>query len=313
MRLAGIVLIGLAAGFPCASAHAQTADGKPAFEVASIKPGARAIVAGLRMGMKGGPGSNDPGLYACDNCGLSLLVTQAYDIKYYQLSAPSWMDTERFNISAKVPDGATKEQFYLMLQNLLAERFKLIIHRDQKEMQVCDLVVVKGGSKLKQSVDKPPAQEVVGNPQLSVVDGKPVLDKDGFLVRPPGPNPPKGRVEVGMGGKGRIRAEGETMQDLSERLSSVLAKPVIDATGLKGTYDYSLIFDLPAAMGGRRNTTLAPAGGSDANNPLGAASDDTGTPIESAIQSQLGLKLVSKKGPVDIIVIDHVEKVPTEN
>jgi uncharacterized protein (TIGR03435 family) len=208
-----------------------------------------------------------------------------------------------------VPAGATKEQVRLMLQNVLLERFKLAIHRETKEVQVYDMVVAQGGPKVKESAEKPAAQDPPDSPPSAAV-GPPTFDKDGFVVRPAGsPNSPKGRLEVGMGGRHRIRAEGETMQDLAERLASVLGKPVIDATGLKRKYDYSLIFEQAALMGGRGRGPSP----SDANNPLGAASDDTVAPIESAVQSQLGLRLVSKKGPVDIIVVDHVEKVPTEN
>ena len=313
MKLAAIILISLAS----AQANAQTADHQPSFEAASIKPAGPLATAlgkrgpgGARVGFSGGPGTDDPGLLTCNKCVLTVLLMEAYALQPYQLS-PSWKDSfSAFDLSAKVPKDATREQVRLMLKNLLAERFKLAVHHEQKEMQVYGLVVAKGGPKLKESVEKPLARDPSDNQQASVADGKPTFDKDGFVVRPPGPNPPKGRMEVGMGGRARIRAEGETMQDLAERLSSAIGKPVIDATGLNGKYDYSLIFALPTGMGGRGNA--APP--SDPNTPLSAASDnDTGIPIENEIQSQLGLKLESKKGPVDILVIDHAEKVPTEN
>jgi uncharacterized protein (TIGR03435 family) len=312
-QLAGIILIGVVSG----SAYAQTGNRQPSFEVASIKP-AGSLAAGLgrrgpgagRIGFSGGPGTNDPGLLTCHLCVMTLMLMEAYGLQPYQLS-PGWKDSlEAFELSAKVPENATKEQVRLMLQNLLAERFKLAIHRETKELQVYEMVVAKGGPKFKESVENP-SQEPSADAQPS---DKPTFDKDGFVIRPPGsPNPPKGRIEVGMGGKHRIRAEAETMQDLAERLSSVLGKPVIDATGLMGKYDYSLIFEQAALTGGRGNATSVPAGASDANNPLGVASDNAVTPIESAVQSQLGLRLVAKKGPADIVVVDHVERMPTEN
>ncbi len=89
----------------------------------------------MRISARGGPGTNDPGLFQCENCGLSGLVTKAFGIQDFQLSGPDWMQSIRFNVSAKVPMGTTKEQFQLMLQNLLAERFNLSFHRDQKQMQ----------------------------------------------------------------------------------------------------------------------------------------------------------------------------------
>jgi uncharacterized protein (TIGR03435 family) len=315
-QLARVILIGLVSS--CGSAYAQTVNRQPSFEVASIKP-AGSLTAALsrrgpgagRIGFSGGPGTNDPGLLTCHLCVMTLMLMEAYHLQPFQLS-PGWKDSlEAFELSAKVPEGATKEQVRLMLQNVLVERFKLAIHRETKELQVYEMVVAKGGLKLKESVETPDSPEPSDNPQPPATDARPTFDKDGFVVRPPGWPNPKGRLEVGMGGKHRIRAGAETMQDLAERLSSVLGKPVIDATGLEGKYDYSLIFEQAALMGGRGNAP--PAGASGANNPFGAASDDTVTPIESAIQSQLGLRLVSKKGPTDIIVVDHVEKVPTEN
>ena len=106
------------------------------FEVASIKPAPPPGSGPMRVGSSGGPGTRDPGRFNCENCSLSNLVTQAYDIRSYQLSAPSWLATERFIILATVPEGATKEQFHVMLQNMLKERFGLTFHREQKEMQM---------------------------------------------------------------------------------------------------------------------------------------------------------------------------------
>src|SRR5580700_10398518 len=316
MKIARMILTGFASLAAYGQPPAQPAG--PSFDVASIKPapppanGGR----GMIMGMSGGPGSKDPGLYRCNNCNLSMLVTQAYNIKYYQLSVPSSFENERFNISAKVPDGTTKEQFRLMLQNLLAERFKLAIHREQKEMQVYDLVVVKGGLKIKEAVEEP-AKDADADAPLPVLGGRggrgPNLDKDGYPIIPKGC---KGCIMVVGGGKARMHMEKETMQGFADMLADQQDRPVTDATGLKGKYDFDVTFDMDRVGMGRGGPPPPSGGGvaaaSGSDSPLSADSE-LGVPLAGAIQSQLGLKLESKKGQVEMIVVDHAEKVPTEN
>jgi uncharacterized protein (TIGR03435 family) len=119
---------------------------------------------------------------------------------------------------------------------------------------------------------------------------------------------PKGAFMI-SGDKARIRGINETIRDLAERLSATLPKPVVDATGLTGRYDYVLTYAsgnvmLPARGG-------APAG--DPNTPLGASAIEPLTPIEAEVQSQLGLKLESRKAPVEVLLVDHAEITPTEN
>ena len=297
------LLLKISLGLFPAMALAQT------FDVASIHPvelpgpngGASRTVA--RFGPKGGPGTDDPGLYTCSLCNFSTMLTEAYDLKRYQVIMPDWMTTTRFDISAKVPAGTTREQFRIMMQNLLAERFKLTAHRDKKEMDVYALVIMKGGHKLKESAG-PPKEEPPPDPGVKLA-----LDKDGFPVnyRPL----PKGAISVSAEGKARIRGFNETMQDLTERLSGTVPKPVIDATGLTGRYDYSLTFSMGNIMATRAG---APAPESNApNTPLGVGAAEPVIPVEGEIQTQLGLKLESRKAPVEVLVVDHAEKTPTEN
>jgi uncharacterized protein (TIGR03435 family) len=253
----------------------------------------------VRFGPKGGPGTDDPGLYTCSLCNIPTLLIEAYNLKRYQLVVPDWMTTTRFEISAKVPAGTTREQFRVMMQNLLAERFKLASHRDKKEMDVYALVIMKGGHKLK---DAAPPTEAAPPPDPQA---KPALDKDGFVIssRPM----PKGSMMISAEGKARIRGINETTQDLAERLSATLPKPVVDATGLTGRYDYSLTFASGNVMIPARS-----ASSGDPNTPLSGASEPV-MPIESEVQSQLGLKLEPRKAPVEVLVVDHAEKIPTEN
>jgi uncharacterized protein (TIGR03435 family) len=268
-----------------AGAAAQTLDASLQFEVASIRPAPPPNGRGMRIRWNGGPGTKDPGLFNCENCSPSMLVMQAYDIKDYQYSGPDWTQSTRFNISAKVPPGATKEQFRQMMQNLLAERFKMTFHREKKEMATYELVVAKNGPKMKAPApppadgdEKPPARPPGGFK----------TDANGFPVLAPG------RESMGIitGSHATIRFANETMADFAGSLSDQVRKPITDATGLKGKYDFTLQWVTDGAS---------------------LSSGDPGPTIFQALQDQLGLKLESKKGMVDILVVDHLEKTPTEN
>ncbi len=290
-----------------AAVSAQTATG-PAFDVASIKPSTPPAAGGRMMGgMRGGPGERDPELYVCTSCAIPMLITRAYDIKYYQLTYPSWMDSARFDVSARVPAGATKVQFRMMLQNLLAERFKLAIHRDHKEMQVYQMAVAKGGLKVKESVPEPAKD---GDPPPMTL-GRAPLDKNGYPMIPKGC---KGCMIV-ENGKARLTAEDFTMTEFAERLSNQLGGLVHDVTGLKGKYDFDLTWGVDSTFStqGGGAGAFSPAQGANIPwaNSVGPAEFEQ--MMISAVQSELGLKLEPKKGMVEIIVVDHVEKAPTEN
>jgi uncharacterized protein (TIGR03435 family) len=121
----------------------------PAFEAASVKVTAPADGLPGRPRISGGPGSSDPGRIDYQSMTLGSVVQRAYDLPFYRLSAPAWFNTERHDIHATIPEGATEEQFRQMLQNLLAERFKLVAHREAREMLVDELTVARGGPKFK--------------------------------------------------------------------------------------------------------------------------------------------------------------------
>jgi uncharacterized protein (TIGR03435 family) len=119
---------------------AQALDKRPAFEAASLKPSSDSFR------MFGGPGTPDPGRWTCTNT-LNNLLLRVYNIRPYQLSAPAWMTSDRFTIVATLPAGATLEQFRLMQQRLLEERFRLAFHRETKETPIYELVVLPSGAK----------------------------------------------------------------------------------------------------------------------------------------------------------------------
>lgn len=264
-----------------ASAGAQT----PQFEVASVKlsPDQR----GLNVSMHGGPGTEDPGLYTCENCEIWGLIERAFELKAYQLSGPAWMRTTRLIISAKIPTGATEEQFRLMLQDLLIERFKLTFHREKKEMPTYDLVVAKNGPKVKESSEAPP----LGDPNAyKPPPGPSKKDKDGFPIIPP--EDPRPMMSAMEGPRWVQRFGHRSMEQLAGYVATLVDRPVEDSTGLKGKYDFTLKW---------------------MNDRLRGPDDETGPNIFQALQAQLGLQLEPKKAMIDILVVDHIEKTPTEN
>jgi uncharacterized protein (TIGR03435 family) len=222
------------------------------------------------------------------------------------------LNDDRFNISAKVPPGATKEQLKLMLQNLLSERFKLAFHFEKKELQIYDLVVAKGGLKMKESPPEPPPPPKDDNaapapPPRPANMGKMPMGPDGFPVMPP---PRRNSQSMSMvNGRFRWVITDCTIPSLISQLTGQVGRPITDATGVTGKYDVTLIFALETT-GGRGAAMPAPSEG----GALAIPSDsDAGPTIFAALQEQLGLKLEQKKGAVDMLVFDHVEKMPTEN
>jgi len=318
---------------PATVAVAQAAPDKPVFEVASVKPAAPQSPGMSRVGIFGGPGTSDPGQARFENVSQRMLLTQAYEVQDYQVSGPAWLESERYDIVAKVPSGATKEQFRLMLQDLLAERFKLTLHRETKELPLYALVVAKGGSKLKEAAPPPATDEAAAKdgpgapppwpgfgppPGASPGEGgnfRPPVGKDGLPKLPPG-IARQGVIFMMMLGRSRLVGEGQTVAKLADALAIQLGRPVTDKTGLSGTYDFSLEFD-PAGLSGMRGVVVRmPPGGGPGGGPDGPA----GNPPESdapglfaSLQQQLGLKLEQKKGLLDMLVVDHSERVPVEN
>jgi uncharacterized protein (TIGR03435 family) len=211
------------------------------------------------------------------------------------------MDIQGFDIVAKVPVGAAKEQFALMLQDLLVRRFKLAFHIDQKEMPIYEMTIAKNGPKLKESVTRVDAIAAVQPAAPRPAEPrKESVDKNGFPI----PSPGQGIRSSGRNGLTRMDVTGSSMEEFVKVLTRHADRPVVDATGLKGKYDFTLYWV-------REEPVKAFVPGSDAAPaPSDAASGPT---LFHAMQDQLGLKLEAKKGDVEIVVIDRIEKTPTEN
>ena len=296
---------------------------RPEFEVATVKPSAPITDGRIRVMLNGGPGTPDPGRLTGENVTLRVLLTKAYGVKSYQIQGPAWMDSERYDVSAKVPVGTTKPQFEAMLQNLIADRFKMTLHREKKDLPAYALILGKGGSKLKPSAPLTPAPEgnqpqappQVPNPQRMQ------MGRDGFPTMPAG----MGRGGIAMmmmPGRARLVANGGTVTRLAETLEQQLDRAVIDETGLTGNYDFTLTFEpdasrgmgimgaMPAGMG-RAMSVGGPGGG-----PVGDSHQPEAEPVANlftAVQEQLGLKLEPRKSPVEQLIVDHAEKTPIEN
>jgi uncharacterized protein (TIGR03435 family) len=180
-----------------------------------------------------------------------------------------------------------------MLQNMLKERFKMTVHRETKEMKMYDLVVAKDGPKLKPSAEEVPVtpEPAKSEPDVSRLDSKKdFLGKDGYPVLGEG-------WSMAMGyGRARVLYPRQTLEWFTEFISSQVNSPVRDTTGLTGKYDFAMYW----------STEEGP------NTRAGVASEPRPT-LFDAVQSQLGLKLEQKKGPVEILVVDYAERVPTGN
>lgn len=239
--------------FAATQALAQTAAAQPAFDVASVKPNLTS--------RGGGEGSrrekidHSPGSLNLQNVSFKSAVQWAYNVKDSQVSGPEWLDTERYDIVAKAAGGAPEDRLRLMLQALLAERFKLTFHRETKNLPVYELVVAKNGPEFHESQSEGEASFKPNGMSLTV--------------------------------------ERMPIAQFADLISGPLRMPVVDMTGLKGRYDFTI------DLGGYVSPDRKPTDPSEIMIP--------------ALQDILGLKLESKKAPIEMIVVDHAEKVPTEN
>ena len=221
------------------------------------------------------------------------LVLIAYDIPTYRLSEQSDLYLERVDVEAKMPVDTTREQFNVMLQNLLADRLGLRVHWANKEIDMYALVVAKGGPKLKLAAPDSPQ----GDDDASKNGGPDRVGSDGFPIPPPGNRAWRGAVP---GGKIGLRGHNETTAELAGEIGpGTLDAPLTDATGLAGRYDYTIFWSSTATDAVLRGTPVT--------------DEPDGPSIFDAVQDQLGLKIEKRRGPVQMLVVDHVERKPTEN
>lgn len=269
---------------------------RPSFEVASVKPSPP--VSGERFQQPVGVGYKPGGRMLAQNATLMLLIQFAYAahdnplaghsnplLSSQVIGGPSWIDSIAYNIEAKPAGNTDPKHAWLMLQTLLAERFKLALHRETRELPVYDLTVAKNGPRL------------------------PAAKDAGCVSFPPGtsPHPVPGKVDCGYvsgpfseSESGQMHMKGRRIRtsDLARELALVLDRPVLDKTGFTGEFDLDLTFAPDQAL---RGAGLRQAGSGIAPEP--------GRPnIFAALEEQYGVKLVPAKGPVEVLVVDHAEK-----
>jgi uncharacterized protein (TIGR03435 family) len=283
----------LAAGSIVALSVAQS----PGFEVVSIKPAAHPEMSNWRL--KGGPGTPSPGLFTAMGAPVLALIGYSYDLKPYQIIGPSSMSNTAYDIAAKVPGGATRKQFLVMIQRMLAERFELRFHWETRNIAAYELVVAKGGSKLRPAENVPPDSPP---PALKAPFPK---DKDGFPILPPGVV-----TLLGFADNGNIRYVARKQPvdgNFLVNLEGLVGRPVVDRTGLKGVYDFNLFFapEPINAYGGSPSATPP--------TPIGEAASEPAPNIFAAIEQQLGLRLRSAKAPTRVFAVDGFNRAPAED
>ena len=219
------------------------------FEVASIKAN--------RTDSGGASFSFQNGKVIATNLSLLSLLQRAYDLGTSRVIGPSWLDSDRYDVTAKSQAGTSESDLRAMLQTFLEDRFRLSVRWDKKEMPVYEMVVAR----------------------------------DGLKMKPLDPAHLQQEFKPGRGGMS-IMGIGP-MANLAKSISGYAGRPVIDKTGLEGQYIYQLTFNLLSAQS--------------------ESASDPAPDFFAAIEEQLGLKLESKRAPVEILVIDHADRVPIEN
>ena len=258
---------GIPALFAYCIAYGQSVETPVAFEVASIKPSSPTQpIAFRRSGYR----------VATTSTSLEWLITWAYDVYGDHICGkPQWLDAERYDIVANGPQESETavrppgqiSPLQQMMQALLAERFKLAVHRETRELPIYALVVAKSGLKVRLTE----APDIMGQNPFS------------------------------MPGRGRLIGAGVSAEMLAKVLSHQVGRSVQDQTGLQGVFDFKLEWEPDPPTGGAGSA------------PPALVDLRAGRSLFSAIQEQLGLKLEARKGPVEVLVIDHIERTPTEN
>lgn len=279
MALEPVAAMGQHNPAPAAGTPAEGSNAAPAYDVVSIRefkpePG------GYRAGMR----FNPDGINATALSLKSLLCT-AYGVSFYEVSGgPEWVESDLYSVQAKMDESAMEVLAKLppdqawkvrqqMFQAVLADRFKLKFHREAKQLGIFSLVVAKNEPRL-----------TVSNPVAPSTD----------TPASQGASQPRGTMRMRSGPDGiEMTAQGETLDQLVTQLAGEVHTRVENKTGLTGNYDFTLRY--------------APGGGLNAPN-----SESSAPSIFTALQEQLGLKLEPHKGPVEVLVIDHVER-PSEN
>jgi uncharacterized protein (TIGR03435 family) len=285
-----IVTITLLTALAAAAVLAQNQPARVEFEVASVKKSPPPAPGQFNLGIH-----IDGGMVSCTYFSLKNYIAMAYNVPDARIIGPEWLDSERFDVVAKIPSGS-REQLRAMVQSLLADRFKMVSHKDSKEFPVYALIVNKGGLKLKESAPDPELDNALakGNVAVDVAGGR-------------------GGTTVNLGpgsyltyGLNSVEGKRVTIASLVDSLSRFVDRPVIDNTNLTAKYDLKLNYSLDELR------ALVRASGSDPRTIPDIPGMDPTISIFGSLEA-IGLKLDPRKAPLDVIVVDHIERIPTEN
>jgi uncharacterized protein (TIGR03435 family) len=295
-----VLCLSVAAAFAVSlTARAQS----PGFEVASVKPS--------------NPNPSDPlqgapmvlpalGRLTAVNATLRILVMAAYQKQPFQMvGGPTWWNSDKFDINAKADDGTlTTDQMLERLKTLLADRFKLKVHTETREVPIYALVISrndgKTGAKLKPSADTCPDFKVQQQKQLEAIARGGIA---GLVAAAPKPGEAapcafSGVPQTTPGSIG-LKASGQAISTLALLLTQFTGRPVVDKTGLNGLYDFEFTIDLQTLL--RLYADLGVNVG-----PLPASLPE-GPSLMTSLQEDMGLKLDSQRGPGEVLVIDSAE------
>jgi uncharacterized protein (TIGR03435 family) len=277
-----------------AALHAQ-----PAFEVASIRPpepiAAQGVTAGVHI---------DGAQVRCLLLSLRDYVRIAYKVKDYQIQGPDWMASTRFDIVAKLPSGATADQVPEMVGALLADRFQMKMHRDSKEFAVYGLVVGRGGPKLKASPTEAPAEGA--DAAKGAVNVVAASNNSGTVV-----DLGKGSSVSISYASNQIEAKKVSIPGLADVLARFADKPVVDMTNIQGNYDFTLVF-APEDFRAMLIRAAVIAGATLPPEALKLLDTASGDSMFTALEP-LGLKMEPRKSPLEVLVIDGMQRAPSEN
>ena len=306
----------------------QAPQPKPTFDVISIKPS-------RPLGSGGGPvrigGGAQGDRFTMNNVTLRMLLQTAYQRagntplggQLQIVGGPSWMESDRYDVQAKTDCSGgsfSRERLQLMVQSLLEDRFQLKAHKETRELPTYNLVVAKDGPKIKKSADQTPPAQAFAPPvpcEPAAANSNPLPPFPppgrGDPFGPGNPPPlPRGGLMMMMGPSGMtMRATATPVTTLVSLLQNQLGRTVVDKTSLTGLFDFELTFSPEGLSSPFGRGLPAPPGGPPGGAASAPSAPDSVASLFTAIQD-LGLKLEPGKGPVEVFVIDSVEK-PTEN
>ena len=307
------------------TATSAKADGVKTFEVASVRkspePDMQKMIEGLRQGRRPDSARVDGSRATYTYMSLKQLVAYAYKLRIYEVTGPDWMVTDRFDIAAKLPDGAKTDDAPEMMRALLDDRFKLAAHTETKDAPVLGLMVAKGGPKLEESnapveeID-PNAELKPGESRMDTLDGPILLthNDDGSTTYHMGP---RGTFTLKFDAETRsmhLTAKGMSMRGLALMMTSLgggEGRQVVDQTGLTGRYDVALEFSIMDLMQSLKDQGInLPQRPGDGPNSM--ASDPGGGETLGSALAKMGLKMEKSHAVVERLVVDHLEQEPTE-